>query len=251
MKKRGQVTIFVIIAIVIVVAGVLVYMFFPEVKDVLTSNDDNPKTYISECLSDDFISIIEKVSLQGASIDPTNYYLFEDSKVNYLCYTSEYYIPCVVQVPFVKTQVVDLLKEEMREKVDSCFKSLKTDYEEKGYQVKIESAGFDVEIMPKRTSLVIDKSVTLTKEESKRYDSFTINLNNNLYQVLSVVNSIVEHETVRGEIETTEFMQLYRDLKIEKLKQSDGTKIYKITNKPDNSVFQFASRGMAFPPGYI
>ena len=35
--------------------------------------------------------IIKKISLQGGSINPEHYYLYQDNKIEYLCYTNQYY----------------------------------------------------------------------------------------------------------------------------------------------------------------
>ena len=44
-------------------------------------------------------------------------------------------------------------------------------------------------------------------------------------------------------------MNYYRDLKVEKLKQSEGTTVYILTDLNNNKKFQFASRSMAWKPG--
>jgi hypothetical protein len=45
-------------------------------------------------------------------------------------------------------------------------------------------------------------------------------------------------------------MQYYPDLKIEKTKLSDGTTIYILSNVVSKDRFTFASRSLAWPPGY-
>jgi len=53
-----------------------------------------------------------------------------------------------------------------------------------------------------------------------------------------------------GDAETTTYMNYYRDLKVEKKKKTDGTTVYIITDRNDGNKFQFASRSIAWPPGY-
>jgi hypothetical protein len=45
-------------------------------------------------------------------------------------------------------------------------------------------------------------------------------------------------------------MNYYHDLKVEKKKQLDGTNIYILTDRNNENKFQFASRSVAWPPGY-
>ncbi|MDA3837347.1 MAG: hypothetical protein PF542_07045 [Nanoarchaeota archaeon] len=251
MSKKGQVTVFVIIGIVIVVGAILVYAFFPEIKSTISGVETNPAIYIQNCLEDEIVYSIQNISLQGGELNPTNYYLFNDSKVNYLCQASDYYIPCVVQTSFVKESIEMKLTKELQPVVNDCFASLEEEYTKKGYSVTRENGPIMVKILPDKTELTMNHTIAVSKDTAKTYDGFSVVVNNNLYEVLGVVRSIVEFESSIGEAETTEFMSLYRDLKVEKLKQSDETKIYIITDKPSGDKFQFASRSLAFPPGYL
>ena len=45
-------------------------------------------------------------------------------------------------------------------------------------------------------------------------------------------------------------MNYYHDLNVEKKKQSDGSTIYILTDRNNENKFQFASRSVAWPPGY-
>jgi hypothetical protein len=250
MGKKGQTTIFVILAIIVVVGAFLVYNFFPQIKSTFEGVDENPQSYIRTCLEDDFYEQVNLISLQGGNLWPTNYYIFNNSNINYLCYTSEYYKNCVVQVPFLKETMEEQLVKAMKEKISSCFNQLDEDYSEKGNKLNIQAGEAFVEFLPDHTKLTINNKVTVTKEDTKTYEEFTILLNNNLYEVIGVARSIIEHESVIGQAETTDFMSLYRNLKVEKLKQTDGTKIYVITDKKTQDKFQLASRSQVFPPGY-
>ena len=75
-------------------------------------------------------------------------------------------------------------------------------------------------------------------------------LNNNLYELVSITNSILNWESKYGDAETTVYMNYYHDLKVEKMKQSEGTTVYILTDKNNENKFQFASRSVAWPPGY-
>ena len=52
MRKRGQVTIFVIIAIVIIAAVILTYVFYPKIKAPTELSVKNPSAFIQSCLED-------------------------------------------------------------------------------------------------------------------------------------------------------------------------------------------------------
>jgi uncharacterized protein YpmB len=44
--KRGQVTLFIIIGIIIVVMGVLIFLFYPQIKSSISSNAQTPEAFI-------------------------------------------------------------------------------------------------------------------------------------------------------------------------------------------------------------
>lgn len=252
MGKKGQVTIFVIIAILIVVAGILIYQFVPAVQNALGGIQTNPNVYIKDCIEDDFNDAIQTISLQGGEFEPESYFSLKGQKLNYLCYASEYFEYCKVQKAFLKESIEKDLSVKLKSKADSCFNSLKEDYESKNYQVSLQKGDVSVKILPDRSELTMDMQLSIKKkEEQKSFESFSVSKNNNLYQMLGVARSIIEMETTMGEAEPIDFMSLYRGLKVEKLKQGDETKLYIITDKKSGDKFQFASRSLAFPPGYI
>jgi len=249
-NKKGQITIFIIIAIVIVALGILLYMFYPQIKSTLGIGPQNPSEYIQDCISEDLENSVNKLSLQGGSLTPRHYIAYNGKKIEYLCYTQEYYKTCVMQQPMLKKHIEEEIENAIKNKAKECFNDLKESYRKKGYSVNLRQGDISVELLPKRIAVAFDNSLTLTKEGSEKYDSFKVVLNNNLYELVSIANSILNWEASYGDSETTTYMNYYHDLKVEKKKQSDGTTIYILTDRNNQNKFQFASRSIAWPPGY-
>ncbi len=249
-QKRGQVTIFIIIAVIVVALGVLVYLFYPQIRTTFGIREETPQNYIDSCLNEKIKESVEILSLQGGSIEPENYFSYAGEKVEYLCYTNDYYVPCVVQQPLLKQHIEREIKNYIAEDVVSCFNSLKKNYQKKGYDVSLTSGSTEVELLPEKIVTSFERKLTLTKQETEVYENFDVVLNNNLYELVSIANSIVTSETEIGDTETTAYMNYYHYLKVEKKKQSDGTTIYIITNRDTGNKFQFASRSIVWPPGY-
>ncbi len=249
-NKRGQVTIFIIIGIIIVAAGVLIYSFYPQIKSTLGGEEKNPLSYIQSCLEDEIKNTAEKLSLQGGSLNPENYIMYDNSKVEYLCYTNEYYRPCVVQQPMLKQHIESEIKNEIEGDVAKCFNSLKSSYEKKGYSVELKEGTKKIELLPQRIVGTFNYSLTLTKGDTQKYDSFLVILNNNLYELIAIANSIIEWETTYGDADVTTYMTYYHDLKVEKNLRESGEKIYVLTDRDTGTKFQFAVRSQAWPAGY-
>jgi hypothetical protein len=92
--------------------------------------------------------------------------------------------------------------------------------------------------------------LTVTKGSTSTYNSFSVVLNNNLYELMGIANNIVEWEATYGDVSTSTYMTYYEDLKVEKMLQNDGTKIYILTDRNTGDKFEFASRSVVYPPGY-
>ncbi len=249
-SKRSQVTIFIILAIIIIVLGILVYLFYPKIKTLTGTEYKNPEAFIQLCLEDDIRNIVENLSMQGGSLEPEHYILYKDNKVEYLCYTNEYYKTCAVQQPMLKQHIESEIENAIQEKVQSCFSELKETYEEKGYNVNMKTGEIMVELLPDRILTTANYRVTMTKGESEQHDNFRISLNNNLYELVSIATNIISWEASYGDADTSTYMDYYHDLKVEKHKQNDGTKIYILTDRNSENKFLFASRSLVMPPGY-
>ena len=249
-KKRGQVTIFIIIAVLVVAIGVLIYMLSPGIRTGITTETKSPEQFIQTCLEEDIENSVEILSNQGGSMEPEHYILHQDETIEYLCYTNEYYRTCVMQQPLLKQHIESEIKSDIEGVVVNCFDALRENYENLGYDVDLPPGSTKVELLPKRIVISFTHVLTLTKGETETHDSFNVILNNNLYELVSITNSILESVALYGEAETTLYMNYYQDLKVEKLKKSDGTTVYILTDRNNGKKFQFASRSIVLPPGY-
>ncbi len=249
-QKSGQLTIFIIAAIAIVAFGMLIYFVFPQVLVNFGIGTNNPQIFLQTCLEEDIENAIEKISLQGGSLNPENSILYQDNEIEYLCYTNQYYLPCVMQQPLLKQHIENEIKRSVEESAGFCLDSMKESFERKGYTVELVKKDISVELLPERVSIVFDNDLTLTKGDAQRYERLSIFFNNNLYELVGIANSILNWEARFGNAEVTAYMFYYKDLKVEKLKQSDGSTIYILTNSDSGDMFQFATRSVAWPPGF-
>ena len=250
-NKRGQVTIFIIVAILIVAFGILIYMFYPKIGSDGPVDTESPSAFIQECLEEKIQDTVETISLQGGSFDPSFYYSYGEDNIEYLCYTNQYYRPCVVQQPFLAKHIQSEIENEIEGDVEACFNSMEKSYTNKGYTTDLKRGDFSVELLPNKIITSFSHELVLTKGDVEKYQNFKIVLDNNLYELASIAGSIVGWETLYGDVEVTSYMNYYHNLKIEKQKQSDETTVYILTDRDSEKKFQFASRSYAFPPGYF
>lgn len=248
-NNRGQVTIFIIIAVIVVAIGALIWIFYPQIKSVVGTGTDNPSAFLETCIKSEIENAVQTISLQGGSINPENYHSYLGDNIEYLCYTSDYYTPCIVQQPLLKNHIENEINNEISEEAQACLQDLKTSFEKKGYDVNLVPKNTSVELLPERVVTTFNVDLTLKKSGTVNYDSFRVVLNNNLYELIGIANSIINWETTYGDADTGTYMDYYHYLKVEKKKRDDNSKIYILTNKDTGNMFQFASRSIVLPPG--
>jgi hypothetical protein len=190
------------------------------------------------------------MSLQGGSLEPAPYILYEDQRIQYLCYTESYYDTCVVQKPLLEKQIEKELENGIKDEVKNCFNELKTSFEGRGYSVSMREGGIKVDLLPDKIMSTFNYSITLTKTETQEYKSFNVVVNNNLYELTSIANNIIDWESQYGDAESSLYMDLYHNLKVEKRSPEYGTMIYILTDRNTGDIFEFASRSVVVPPGF-
>lgn len=255
-NNRGQVTIFIIIAILVIALAVLAYFLIPNLRQNVSTQQQSPTQYIDNCMREKIMETIETTALQGGvyNIRESESYFYEGDHIKYHCYTGEYFKPCVVQYPLLTTRFENEIINEIEESSKSCFDSMVESFENQGYTVQLSKElskeDINVDIIPERTVIRYDDKLTLTKGDAETYENFQIVVDNNIYQILGIASSIVEWEEEYGEAPVPTYMNWYHNLKIEKKLQLDGTNIYIITDRETGDKFQFASRSLVLPPGY-
>ena len=259
LNKRGQVTIFIIIAILIIALGVLIYMFYPKLKSTIETETKNPSTFIQECMEETIQDTVDIISLQGGSYvvneSEGRFYKGEEEDegtyVRYLCYTNENFISCINQEPFLTEHIELEILNVINPDIESCFNSLVKSYEDKGYEVDLKKGNSEVQIIPNMISTKFNRTLTLIKgDESGKYENFEINLNSNLYDMLEVSKNIIIWEINVGDSLPEAYMNYNPYLKVEKHKKENDIKVYVLTDEKTQEIFRFATRSFAAPIGF-
>ncbi len=250
MEKRGQVAIFVIVALVIV--GIVLVMFiYPEINPFAGPRELSPNQYLSDCIEPEFRNALEMLSRQGGYESPPAYINYMGDKIAYLCYASGYYQTCVVQQPILMTHFSNELARILTPKADTCMRNLIVEYERRGYSVSYSEISSSVTLSPDIARIDFSAPITTTRDGvSKDFEGFDVTIETGIYDLLAISTSVIDYEATFGDSETRLYTQYYPNLKLEKLKMEDGIKIYKLTDVVTEESFAFATRSLVWPPGY-
>lgn len=247
-ERSGQVTIFVILAL-IVVAVVIVIFAFPSAN--VFSSDVNPSSYLRNCIEPEIDIIKNTLSSSGGYTNPDNYAMYKDLKLQYLCYTSSYYIPCTVQQPLLLKHVQEEMEKYIEPRAKQCFEDLKDQYESRGYEVNSGSTDVQIGIVPGSINVEFLAPLTLRKEDTQTFNKFSVGIKSEWYTLINTALNIIQYESTFGDSETSLYISYYPNLIIEKTRRDDGSTIYQLRDVTTGDEFAFATRSLVWPQGLI
>ncbi|MDP2926472.1 MAG: hypothetical protein Q8N99_08900 [Nanoarchaeota archaeon] len=246
-NKKGQITVFIILALAIVVVLLLLFLG----KDKITSiiSEKTPVEQIKECMQEPLKTALDKISVQGGSLDPKNYYLYQGNKIEYLCYVEENYVPCVMQKPLLKQSIEKELETYLQPRARLCIDAAKSSLQKKGYSASSKNPAVKVSLIPGNILVDMDTDLTVVKGSTEIYKSIKTDYSSRLYELVMVASSVLNWEARYGDAETMNYMIYYPSIKAEKKKQDEGATIYILTDRTTSDKFMFAVRSLVVPPG--
>ncbi len=245
-NSRAQVTIFIIIAILIV--GIILFFYYYVGPNFIYTGAQKPA--LERCIEKELSIQINKLSLTAGIVNPAFTSMYLDDNYTFICYTNEYYKPCAVQYPFLKETFEKSLITSMKPKVQDCYDSAIDELISEGNDITPGTIKSNISITPDGVRILIDAPTAVSIDgASASFRNFEVNIPSQVYNVLMIANSILQFESSYGDSEVSSFMFYYPDLNIQKIRRDDNVKLYIITDKKDIK-YRFASRSYAWPPGY-
>ncbi len=197
LDKNGQVTIFIIVGILLVL-GIIVVFIFQNELGITTRANTNPNTFIENCAQETINPMLESIlSTGGIYYTGTNKDEFlnvNGTSFSLLCTTNETETSCINTHPLIINEIETLMTSSLKSKVDSCFNQYKNKFP--NLQVTEGVLDFSLKLQKGFVSVKIRKPLTLNNgEESTYFENFDININSNLFDFLTLANNIVNTES--------------------------------------------------------
>ncbi|MDO8468038.1 MAG: hypothetical protein Q7S56_03790 [Nanoarchaeota archaeon] len=252
MNKKGQVTIFIIFGI-LVIAGILAFFLLRAKIGPSSSGsiEQNSESFLQTCIQDRVDEGINSIMKQGGYIKPEIYINWEGENVSYLCYTANYYRPCINQEPVLISHIKNDLKEYIADDFESCFADYGKTLEQENYAVQVNYKGFELELGNGKVIITSDSELIYTRSgETSKFNSFRLIIPSHLYDLATVAQEVTTQEAKYCNFENVGFGLLYPQFKVNIFKSSSLDKIYTIIYKKSNEQFKFAVRGCVIPPGF-
>lgn len=256
MIKRGQVSIFVILAVVgVAMVSTVVYLSMDKEPGIEGDKaEENPKYYLEECIEDNLREVVKNISLQGgyAKKSPNITFRFENETkrdIAYLCYNRNYYLPCTIQQPMLMNHLENETAKNIKDNVEGCFDNYTILLDEKGHTVEAKYKGFDVILETGRIIIDIDGYIKLTKSgETTKQENLRISYRHSLYDLAEVTHEIISQEANYCNFDKIGYMIGNRNINIKEKNLDEGS-IYTITDIQSKDKFRFAVRSCVIPKG--
>ena len=250
-SKRGQMTIWIIIAMVLVLAIVLFFLLRGEITPKVGEKiEENPKSYIASCVKKNVEEAVEIMLPQGGFISPEHTKRYKNINVSYLCYNSGSYLPCVNEHPMLLNEIRNEIKNYIEPRIEQCFQDYKQEMIARNIDIGMMNMEMIIELGPERIFVEINRRITIgQKDNNYAVNDFDAEVINPAYDLARVAMEIASQEAEFCYFEYAGYMVLYPKFKISIDTESDSTKIYTIEDKKSGKEMNIAIRSCAIPPG--
>jgi hypothetical protein len=251
LNKSGQVTIFIIVALLIV-GIIFAVIYFSGFFTFEESSTKNPKAYIENCMLASVKEVEETILKSNTypNFNSTNYILFEQEKIPYLCIASEFYKPCIPQDPAMIMRVKQLMENKVARDVKTCITKLYEDLDDEGYRVTKTEGEMILDILPDTINVNLNETIFISKgETSYTVSDFGINYGTKFYDMIKLAQTITNYESTYCEFNKLNWMKTYSEIIISTTRTSDQTKIYTLRDRMTEREIKFAIKTCVLPAG--
>jgi len=249
MQKRGQVTAFVIVGIVIIlIIGLLFFM-----KDYYGVGVD-PKVHIqgplnsikdevSECVDSVVTPELNLIAKQGGDSNPSKFRLYDSRKVKYLCQNIPGEKKCLNSMDPL-SKIEENLEKSLQNKLSTCVSKdlLKS---KRGYTVRHSNPNINVKVLQETVLVEIDYPVEISKDGvTQKLSTIKREIPDSpLGSLYTVANDITNELAKTGYFYHLPYMLNKKGRIIIQVDKPYPDVIYKINKKDSNFQFVFAIEG--------
>ncbi|MBI5872213.1 hypothetical protein HZB88_03965 [archaeon] len=246
--KKGAVSIFVILGIVIIVIIALLLLIkttkyeIPFLEKDAAGEMAQIKEEIAECLSSQGTDYVKRIGAQGGYLNTPegSFIRYNDSAVSYLCY-NQIELPTCTNRLLTKAHMEAELAEAIQDSLSTCINVFEIS-DDVSAQGEMKAT---VSIAQNSVDIILSYPIAIDKGEGDRIaeDKFSVSLNYPLGELYDVAMDIVDAEASVGEFDQLIYM-LDHTGRYEIIKDRPyPDKVYQLRLMNNNFMFQFAVQG--------
>lgn len=251
--KRGQVTIFIVLGIVIL-AIIILFLFIrarvyfgPATTERLQEEFPMIREHVEDCLKQTTGEFVLLIAKQGGYLNPSEntFRYYNGDKISYLCYNIPKKQVCSNRILMLVDMEKDLSKA-VKQELGNCL-NLES-FKKSGYDLTYGESDLIVKIGTDRITSYLTLPITITKGSASAKESeFKASVDYPLGKLYNIAQDILDLETTVGDFETSTYT--YRKTQntgipyiIQKL-QPYPDKLYILRIKDNSLIFQFMVQG--------
>ncbi len=242
MKKRGQVTLFIILGILIV-SGIIAAILFSVGKlEIQFSSEETFKEDFDKCIYVELENQITKLYTNAGFLEQKHLFVnYYDKNYSYLCYSSKPYEACTNYYPNLEKESIQELKNLTQPLIEQCFQNVISEYKITDNEIYQGQLNFEISFLPNFVFFDIKKEISLTKSNiTRNYLSFSHKIESRIYDFLQITNRIINDEASYSFFDDSNYMLFYPKIKINKTKIEE-TNIYEVSFRDnEEQTFNFA-----------
>ncbi|MBP6857078.1 hypothetical protein KBC25_01495 [Candidatus Pacearchaeota archaeon] len=247
MDKRGQVTIFIIIAVLIIAGVALFFVFRPNLseKEETVTKDYAPLySYLQDCLEQSLIEVIYINSMQGGYYIPQgDFIIYTDEDVYFDSPIPYYLINNKLIIPSEK-ELENQLASGIRVEFISCIEFAASEY---NLTYNPEEIIVNPDIIKERIIIELDSSININEgENSIRLKNLTVEKESNYFEYYNFAKYLTENQKLDTENICISCLVKESEAKNYTISLSSVASneeyilINKLNNKKDDIIFSFA-----------
>jgi hypothetical protein len=248
--KKGQMTLWIVVAILFVGLMVFVFIALKKQPEMLPQKQEDPVSKIDLCTKNAVYEALDKMLPQGGFIEPKNYKVYSRTNISYLCLNEGSFNPCIMQHPAFLSEIKEELYNHINPKVDECFTQMKEMFESENKKLEIGAQKLNISFAKGKIFVITERKTMLAEnEKTQTFEVFKSEINSPLYDLAKVAIEIANQEAKYCSFEYVGYMNLYPKFKITKTLAADSTKIYSIKDISSNKQMNIAIRSCTIPAG--
>ncbi len=250
--RRGQIAIWIILAVVLVAAILLFLLLQRNIETDITPRGTEVNSFLALCLEPS-VNEAKRIMLpRGGLLEKRNTVMFNFQEVEYLCVNNGFYDACINQHPLLLREMEDELEEYLNPRVNICFNELKDYIENGGEKFEFEqNYDVDVSIIPDDIVVNVNRGAEYRKKsgEESNYRDYRMEFASGAHGLATIALEIAAQEATYCYFESIGYSLYYPRYKVTRYQLSHPTKIYYINDTLTSEYMMIGIRSCAMPPG--
>lgn len=247
-NKKSQVTIFIIIALILVVLIALIFLLKSPPK-MQAVDEKSPQQYIELCTKDAVNEALKEIRKNAGGVVSGFSVMNNGENYTYLCYTNENYKKCVNQRPKLVEYIEANITEYITPIINSCFESLQLNLRKK-YDIEMGEMYVTTKLESMTVNVQINRDFKMAHgNDNREFKIFKISFPHPIYNLAAVATEIVNQEAQFCYFDNLGYMIVYPNYDIKRFKTGKSDTLYNIQERRSGIDFRFAIRNCIMPAG--